>query len=126
MTEGRICHLGEPSLLSFNGDNIVSRERILARPRGLYEYMKSLIDAPDGHWLHREKEPKWFDRRIGKSTTQNPKFGHTLERLWHVLYDCADVTKVVDCEVTMEDPENNGGCSCLDKVEREIDRLSAV
>ena len=114
MMEGRVCGAGEPSVLSFNGHFIVSRKRIRERPKELYEYLRDLVDAPEGHWLHEESFPKWFDREKGKSSPQDPKFGHTLERLWHILFKCYDVADVRDCEVKAGEDEGRGGCSCND------------
>lgn len=114
MMEGRVCAAGEPSVLSFNGHFIVSRKRIRERPREWYEYLRDLVDAPEGHWLHEESFPKWFDREKGKSSPQDPKFGHTLERLWHVVFKCANTADVRDCEVKEGEEEGQGGCSCND------------
>lgn len=114
MMEGRVCQAREPSVLSFNGHFIVSRKRIRERPRELYEYLAGLVDAPEGHWLHEETFPQWFDRDKGKSTPEDPKFGHTLERLWHVIFKCANIADVRDCEVKEGEEEGQGGCSCND------------
>ncbi|MDI1485877.1 MAG: hypothetical protein OHK93_004066 [Ramalina farinacea] len=114
MMEGRVCGAGEPSVLSFNGHFIVSRKRIRERPKELYGYLRDLVDAPEGHWLHEESFPKWFDREKGKSSPQDPKFGHTLERLWHILFKCYDIADVRDCEVKEGEDEGQGGCSCND------------
>ena len=116
MISGRVCGAREPSVLSFNGHFIVSKSRIRARPKQMYEYLQSLVNAPSGHRLHEEAEPRWFDRRIGKSTAQNPKFGHTLERLWHVIFDCADTQQVRDCDISGKKSQGEGGCSCVDRV----------
>ena len=108
-----------PTLLSFNAHFIVSRRRIHARPKSIYTYLRDLVDAPLDHWIHREREPAWFDRQKGASEPSNPKFGHTLERLWHTIFACDDPAKVVDCDVEGLKEEGKGGCSCLDDEERE-------
>ena len=114
--EGTVCQELEGSVLSFNGHFIVSRKRILSRPKSIYEYLKELVDAPQDHWLHTEPEPKWFEKDKGKSTPDDPKFGHTLERLWHVIFNCSDPAQMVDCDVKGMKAEGPGGCTCKDIV----------
>lgn len=112
--EGRVCQQREANVLSFNSHFIVSRRRILERPRSIYEYLQDLVDAPQDHWIHAEPEPKWFDKHKGKSVPSNPKFGHTLERLWHTIFRCDTVGEVEDCDVKGRKDEAPGGCSCRD------------
>lgn len=114
MLQGKVCQHLEGHVLSFNGHFIVSRKRILARPRWIYQYLQALVDAPDDHWIHSEPEPKWFENEKGKSIPSNPKFGHTLERLWHTIFTCDDPAKVVDCDMKGMKAEGPGGCSCRD------------
>lgn len=114
MLQGKVCQRLEGHVLSFNGHFIVSRKRVLARSRGTYEYLQSLVDAPEDHRIHSEPEPRWFDKEKGKSIPSNPKFGHTLERLWHTIFTCDDPAKVVDCDMKGMKPEGPGGCSCKD------------
>ena len=116
MLEGTVCQELEGNVLSFNGHFIVSRKRILSRPKSIYEYLKELIDAPQDHWLHAEPEPKWFEKDKGKSTPDDPKFGHTLERLWHVIFNCSNPAQMVDCDVKGMKAEGPGGCTCKDIV----------
>ena len=114
MLQGKVCQRLEGHVLSFNGHFIVSRKRVLARSRGTYEYLQTLVDAPEGHWIHSEPEPEWFEKKKGRSTPSNPKFGHTLERLWHTIFTCDDPAKVVDCDIKGMKAEAPGGCSCKD------------
>ena len=114
MLQGKVCQRLEGHVLSFNGHFIVSRKRVLARSRGTYEYLQALVDAPEDHWIHSEPEPKWFDKEKGKSIPSNPKFGHTLERLWHTIFTCDDPANVVDCDMKGMKAEGPGGCSCKD------------
>lgn len=114
MLQGKVCQRLEGHVLSFNGHFIASRNRILARPRGIYQYLQSLVDAPADHWVHSEPEPKWFEKDKGKSIPSDPKFGHTLERLWHTIFGCDDPEKVVDCDMKGMRTEGPGGCSCTD------------
>ena len=112
--EGTVCQELEGNVLSFNGHFIVSRKRILSRPKSNYEYLQELVDAPEDHWLHSEPEPKWFEKDKGKSTPDDPKFGHTLERLWHVIFNCSNPAQMVDCDVKGMKAEGPGGCTCKD------------
>lgn len=114
MLQGKVCQRLEGHVLSFNGHFIVSRKRILARPRGIYQYLQALVNAPEDNWIHSEPEPRWFEKKIGKSIPSNPKFGHTLERLWHTIFTCDDPAKVVDCDTKSMKAEGPGGCSCRD------------
>ena len=114
MLQGKVCRRLEGNVLSFNGHFIVSRKRMLARSRGIYQYLQALVDAPEDHWIHSEPEPKWFEKEKGKSIPSNPKFGHTLERLWHTIFTCDDPAKVVDCDMKGMQAEGPGGCSCRD------------
>ena len=114
MLQGKVCQRLEGHVLSFNGHFIVSRKRILARPREIYHYLQTLVDAPADHWIHSEPEPEWFEKDKGKSVPSNPKFGHTLERLWHTVFNCDDPEKVVDCDMKGMRAEGPGGCSCRD------------
>ena len=111
---GQVCQQHEGHIVSFNGHFIVSRRRMLDRPRHIYEYLAELVNAPEEHWIHTEPEPTWFDKDKGKSKPSNPKFGHTLERLWHSLFDCDGPEKVKDCEIVGMKAEGPGGCSCND------------
>ena len=111
---GRVCHQKEPTIMSFNAHFVVSRKRILARPRHVYKYLQELVDAPEDHWIHAEKEPKWFEKKKGKSIPSNPKFGHTVERLWHTLFACDSVDVVEDCDIEGMTAEGKGGCMCRD------------
>ena len=114
MISGRPCAAGEPSVTSFNGHFIVSKTRILQRPRRFYEYVESLVNAGPHHWVHRERPMRFFAKRFGHSTPSNPLFGHTLERLWHVIFGCADTNQVEGCDVQEGRAEGSGGCHCMD------------
>lgn len=114
MLQGNVCQRLEGHVLSFNGHFIVSRKRILDRSREIYQYLQALVDAPEDHWIHSEPEPKWFEKDNGKSIPSNPKFGHTLERLWHTIFNCDDPEKVADCDMNGMKSEGPGGCSCRD------------
>ena len=114
MLQGMVCQELEGHVLSFNGHFIVSKRRITARSKSIYEYLKGLVNAPEDHWIHTEPKPEWFEKKIGKSTPSNPKFGHTLERLWHTLFNCSDPSDMTDCDLSGMKAEGPGGCTCKD------------
>ena len=119
MLQNTVCHELEGQVLSFNGHFIVSRNRILARPKSTYEFLRELVNAPEDHWIHAEPKPQWFEKEKGKSTPSNPKFGHTLERLWHTLFNCSDPADMIDCDLQGMKAEGSGGCTCNDIPSRE-------
>ncbi|KAL9631939.1 MAG: hypothetical protein Q9164_005622 [Protoblastenia rupestris] len=92
MVNGKACHAtGNGQRITLDGQFIVARERILARPKWVYEYLFDLVTAPREHWIHKQTEPReileWMG---GESTPRNPLFAHTVERLWAVLFQCED------------------------------------
>lgn len=113
---GSLCQRQQGHILSFNGHFIVSRARVHARPREVYAFLRDLVDAPADYWIHSEPEPAWFEKaKKYKSKPSDPKFGHTLERLWHTLFACDRPEVVRDCDVVGMKAEGQGGCSCLDE-----------
>ena len=83
----RLCH--ERFMSSLTGCFLVSRERIRSVPIERLEYLKELIEAPEDHFIHN---PDLYDDKLGIdiSTRSNPYFGHVLERLWSVVFNCSD------------------------------------
>lgn len=114
LINGEVCQRHEGHIMSFNGHFIVSRKRLLSQPRHIYEYLQELVNAPEDSWIHTEPEPKWFDKDKGRSIPSNPKFGHTLERLWHSLFKCDRPEQVTGCQIVGMKAEGPGGCSCQD------------
>ncbi len=55
------------------------------------------MDAPEGHWIHREKEPAGLKKALGESMPDNPLFGHTVERIWPTLFDCSNEPEMPGC-----------------------------
>ena len=110
LTMGEICHTlpDSPGQTAHLWSQFaVSRDRVRERPRWVYEYLRELITAPEGHWIHDEKEPveplKTF---VHESSPENPLFGHTLERFWPTLFGCANA-KREGCEIVPGDRPNN-------------------
>lgn len=67
------------------------------------------------HWIHEDPRAERFH-----DTTDNPFFGHTLERSWLIMFQCNDVSIAKGCG-NYEDRRKKGDpderCQCLDKVE---------
>lgn len=123
LLQSTVCQVLEGHLLSSNGHFIVLKRRIVAPPRWTYEYLKELVDAPEDHWRHAEPEPKWFETEKGKSVPSNPKFGHTIERLWHVLFSCSDPADMADCDLEGMKAKGTGGCTCKDFPSQNLQRV---
>ena len=63
----------------------------------MYEYIGSLVDAPADHWIHQEQEPADIKKALGGSRPDNPLFGHTVERIWPMLFDCKNEPETQGC-----------------------------
>ena len=75
----------------------MAKEKVIARPRWIYEYIGSLVDAPEGHWIHQEQEPADLKQALGESLPDNPLFGHTVERIWPTLFNCSKEPEMQGC-----------------------------
>lgn len=95
--ESKVCDSSEKQSISWLGQFIVAKEKVIARPRWIYEYIGSLVDAPEGHWIHQEQEPASLLRRLGDSQPDNPLFGHTVERIWPMLFNCSNEPETPGC-----------------------------
>ncbi|GAA6011063.1 hypothetical protein JCM11491_005924 [Sporobolomyces phaffii] len=83
MFRGRLCP-PEGAIIAWSAQFVVSRSRILANPYSAYAELSRLIEAPAGHWL----QDLWGPDSSGGPP--NPTFGHTVERAWPTIFDCAD------------------------------------
>ncbi len=95
--DNKICDSSEQQSISWLGQFIVAKERVIARPRWVYEYIGSLVDAPEGHWIHREQEPAALKEALKGSSPDNPLFGHTVERIWPTLFKCSNEPEMQGC-----------------------------
>ena len=95
--ENQICESTTKQSISWLGQFIVAKERVIARPRWVYEYIGSLVDAPEGHWIHEQEEPAALKEALGKSMPDNPLFGHTVERIWPTLFNCSNEPEMEGC-----------------------------
>ncbi|SCV69769.1 BQ2448_1163 [Microbotryum intermedium] len=83
----------------------VSRRRIMANTYTRYAHLSSLMEAPEGHWVHDMWGP---DNSGGPS---NPALGHHLERSWPIVFGCTDPTIADECP---DDVHEKDKCQCLD------------
>ncbi|CAF4935291.1 unnamed protein product [Rotaria sp. Silwood1] len=73
----------------------------------LWGILQSTLCPPGGqaanasHWIHKDSNHGWL-----VSTPENPIFGHVVERLWTVLFNCSNPDLVQKCQ-----QEN---CACFD------------
>lgn len=95
--DNKVCDSTERQSISWLGQFIVAKEKVIARPRWIYEYIGSLVDAPEGHWIHQEQEPAGLKKTLGESLPDNPLFGHTVERLWPTLFNCSNEPEMPGC-----------------------------
>lgn len=95
--DNKVCDSTEPKSISWLGQFIVAKERVIARPRWIYEYIGSLVDAPEDHWIHREQQPAEIKKNMGESAPDNPLFGHTVERIWPTLFNCSNEPEMEGC-----------------------------
>jgi hypothetical protein len=58
--------------------------------------------ADSSHWLHRDIRSLFL-----KSTPDNPIFGHTVERIWTILFKCSKPDLYDRCQ--------RRECACYDK-----------
>ncbi|KAG8527559.1 uncharacterized protein KY384_007711 [Bacidia gigantensis] len=82
----KVCQ-GKQRVAMYN-QFVVSRDRIQARPKRIYEYLLELVVAPKHHWIHGEKEPWQVLGWMDGSSPEHPLFLYTLERLWSGLFGC--------------------------------------
>ena len=71
--------------LSYFGQIVVSASRIRSRHRNIYQYLKSVLESDMDHFIHSDPRQGMFS-----DEGTNPYFGHTIERSYMVLWNCAD------------------------------------
>ncbi|WAR60630.1 hypothetical protein PtB15_9B569 [Puccinia triticina] len=104
-------------LASYAGQFVVSRRRILANSYTQYGQMRALLEAPTGHWIHREGGwLKWkgaTDTGPAEPPTgpRAPFLGHALERSWPVVFGCSDPAVAEACT---DDVNDKALCQCSD------------
>lgn len=106
----RLCP-PEGLLLTFKGQFVVSRKRILRNTREKYIYIRSLLDNMT-HFVHDDPtEDNDMNTSITEKASDNPMFGHTLERSWMIIFGCDDVTIAQECaDLDAEDDATPCGC----------------
>ncbi|GAA5930894.1 hypothetical protein JCM3775_000745 [Rhodotorula graminis] len=102
---GEICPPGG-QLAAWSAQMAVSKRRILAQPYKRYSAISTLMEAPEGHWIHDQ----WGPNESGGPS--NPVLGHSLERAWPVIMGCRDVKLVDQCP---DEEFRRDLCQCLDR-----------
>ena len=94
------------SQAAWSAQMAVSKRRILAQPYKRYSAISTLMEAPEGHWIHDQ----WGPNESGGPS--NPALGHSLERAWPVVFGCRDVKLADQCP---DDEFRRDLCQCLDR-----------
>ena len=116
---GELCP--EEITLTYSGQMLVSAARIRRRNRDIYAHLQAVLQSDGAHWIHGDGRADW---RFADDQ-DNPFFGHTLERAYLVLWDCANTSILERCgrwehfvaDAAPLDPAVPGWCQCLDGVE---------
>ncbi|CAF0916426.1 unnamed protein product [Adineta ricciae] len=87
--------------VAYRGQFLVSNKRIRRQPLRIYMYLNELITADSTHWIHTDRRSP-----VSKSIPSNPFFGHIVERLWTVLFNCSKSDLINKC--------NRDVCACFD------------
>lgn len=80
---------------NFRGQMLVSRERVQRHPPKLYLKLLRSLHAMPGHALHGDLQyidesdfTRDIRRAVGIQGALDSLFGHVLERMWSVVFDC--------------------------------------
>ena len=96
LLDNRICDPTTKQEISLLGQFIVAKEKVIARPRRIYEDIDSLLTAPKRHCIHEQKEPTAITQKW-ESTAEGPIFGHTVERICPTLFNCINEPELQQC-----------------------------
>lgn len=99
-------------LLSYKGQFVVSAARIRGVPKSVYEELRDAFVNPDS-WAHMEPflEDRW-------ESMSQPIFGYYLERMWNILFQCADTDVAWKCPTLLSGWRIGGSkadCQCFDE-----------
>jgi hypothetical protein len=89
---------------SFRGQMLVSRERVQRHPPKLYLKLLQSLHAMPGHALHGDLQyigesdvARGIRRAVHVQGAHDSLFGHVLERMWSVIFDCHGVEAPNGC-----------------------------
>lgn len=144
MATQKLCN-HQSFLMNNNAQFAVSRKRILDKPKSMYQ---SLIDAFNpsetnpilkNHEFLGFSDAAYYSRALYRNSNgtlkddlkwaTDPLFGHTMERMWTVIFDCYNMSLVKGCapcegDSACMDPDlvpgcqpdcAAGECQCLDE-----------
>jgi hypothetical protein len=98
-------------LLSYKGQSIVSAARIRGINKDIYSGLSQAFFDKES-WTH---QPSYLHGRPDSMSA--PDFGHTVERLWNVLFQCSGVDVAWKCPSLMSGWRTGGDisdCQCFD------------
>ena len=126
MVRQEFCH--DPWTGFYNGQVIVSAQRILALPARTYRTLYYALDAAAKHSIHmhymhlESADRDMFAKR--EHQLDNVLFTHVLERTWSVLWNCTDLSVKENCKCRHDTIHDNrveeeciqrpNTCQCLD------------
>lgn len=97
------------SLISYMGQFIVSRHAVLQKPARVYAALQAPFLEPADSRVHQPQREPFCERILAKSAGQvdvsNPCYGHSIERIWPMLFNCDDTSILADCK-------GRGFCGC--------------
>lgn len=89
--------------VSYTAQFIVSKARILANPLSVYKHLNDLLTAPKGHFIYDDRVLPFYTKEMNKP--DNPQFGHSVERSYHILFNCWNPEKYTS-RCSCDDPDN--------------------
>lgn len=102
----------EEVLLSYKGSFLVSAARTRGLGKEFYQDLRqALVDK--GSWAH---QPEYLDGR--PDSMSEPDVGYTLERMWNLIFQCAEMDIAWKCPSYMSGWRLGGDisdCQCFDK-----------
>ena len=81
-----------PFISFMNGQFVVHKSRITHHDLSLYRMLYGYVTAPPTHFIHEDVSVEAFPvsvrGKLMQHDTNNPAFGHVLERVWSVIWGC--------------------------------------
>ena len=110
-------------VLSYKGQFVVSRARVEGvlgkKEGGVLGELREMLEG-EGSAFARADPGGWEMGEVGAGgdDRSSPSFGYTLERMWGMVFSCADGRFLESCPDlrTRKDGEELSGCQCLDVV----------
>lgn len=111
--------------MTYKGQFVVSRRRVWGDDkearRKLLGELREVLEGEDSEFS-RKDPVKWVEggkQMEGETADRSaPKFGYVLERMWGLVFSCADGRLVDSCPSLWSRREGGAveGCQCLDEI----------